>query len=310
MSDLFQAAGIQALFPLLPCHAPGVPLVFWVTDLQYRHHPEHYPESRLRWFEDFNARNGELAERVIVASEAVLADVGHFLPSVRHKARLIRVCSVPTPTWWRADPMAVAQRYRLPERFFMISNQFCVHKNHLTIFDAVKALRDRGITVNLACTGRIEDYRDPRFFPALRDRISRDGLDVQVRILGAVARHEQIALLRRSLGLIQPSLFEGWGLAIADAKALGKAVVASDLPVHHEHAHPRITFVPPSDVEAWAEALQVANAELVPGPDRSAEEAAARHTRMEAEMVGRSAASIFREVMAGPDMIPGNPGRP
>ena len=297
MSDIFEGAGIDALFPSLPCARPGVPLIFWLTDLQYRHHPERYPEEMLRWFESFNHENGHVAARVVVTSQAVLDDVRRFLPQLVDKARVVKICSVPTERWWRSDPVAVARRYALPERFFVISNQICVHKNHQTVFDAVKRLRESGINVSIVCTGRNEDYRDPLFFPTLSDRVVRDGLESQVRFLGAVPREDHIALLRRSLALIQPSLFEGWGFAISDAKALGKPVLASDIPVHHEHGHPRITYVPPSDQDAWADALGQATARFAPGPDLPSEEEAAARSRVEALRAGRSAVEMFREVI-------------
>ena len=49
-----------------------------------------------------------------------------------------------------------------------------------------------------------------------------------------ISREDQLGLMRDSLAVVQPSLFEGWGTVVEDAKTLGVQVLCSDIEIHHE----------------------------------------------------------------------------
>ena len=63
------------------------------------------------------------------------------------------------------------------------------------------------------------------------------------------------ALYRHALAVACPSLYEGFGLPLAEAMAVGTPVVASDIPVFREVAGDAAVFLPVDDVEAWKLAL-------------------------------------------------------
>ena len=52
--------------------------------------------------------------------------------------------------------------------------------------------------------------------------------------------------------LIQPSLFEGWGTVLEDAKVLDKTVLLSDIPVHREQMNEKCTLFEPHDADELA----------------------------------------------------------
>jgi glycosyltransferase involved in cell wall biosynthesis len=266
-------------------------------DFQYLHLPLLYTEEQRREFADRDRRGAERASLVLVISEASLRDFRAALPDLAGKARLLRVCSAPTAEWWQRQPAEVVTRYDLPQRFFLISNQVCAHKNHRTIFEAVRALRRDGAAVNVVCTGRQADYRDRGFYDRLAEWVRANGLDGAVRFLGAVPRADYVALLRQAVAVVQPSEFEGWGFAVADAKVVGKPVLASDLPVHHEHGAPVHRYVAPLDVDGWKNALRDAVQNLGHGPDPFEARAVAEN-EVEQRQVGAVFAGVLREAMA------------
>lgn len=63
------------------------------------------------------------------------------------------------------------------------------------------------------------------------------------------------AVVAGSRGVLLPSLDEGFGLPVLEAMACGRPVAVSDIPVMREVAGAEAVFAPPSDVEAWADAL-------------------------------------------------------
>jgi glycosyltransferase involved in cell wall biosynthesis len=164
--------------------------------------------------------------------------------------------TVPNPEWFEKNAPATMLKFNLPDRFFMLPNQFWAHKNHKVVFEAVKILSDRGIKVNVVCTGSTSDYRNRDYFRTLLDYIDQTRIAPGMFILGFIPRLEQIQIMRRSLAVIQPSLFEGWSTVVEDARCLGKRVLLSDIPVHREQQLPEAVFFDPTDPEQLADVMR------------------------------------------------------
>jgi glycosyltransferase involved in cell wall biosynthesis len=191
----------------------------------------------------------------------------------------------------------VAKTYELPERFFLLANQFSHHKNHLVAFEAVRILRARGVPVVVACTGSTYGFRGNDYLQSVHAFLEQHALGDAIRILDLIPRADQVALMRRSLAILQPSRFEGWSTVVEDAKTLGKPIVASDIAVHREQAPPRATFAPTDDANAWADALEALWLSRAPGPHGD-EEAEGGRANAQAQLeTGRTFVSIVREAV-------------
>ena len=64
-------------------------------------------------------------------------------------------------------------------------------------------------------------------FAAIRDLAESLGVAHAVEFRGVVSREEKIALMQRCAAFVQPSRYEGFGLAVLEAMACGAPVVAS-----------------------------------------------------------------------------------
>ncbi len=71
-----------------------------------------------------------------------------------------------------------------------------------------------------------------------------------------VGRDDVVALMQAAGALIQPSVYEGFGLPIIEAMACGCPVVASDIPVFREVTGDHALFAPPMDVASLGAALK------------------------------------------------------
>jgi glycosyltransferase involved in cell wall biosynthesis len=65
-------------------------------------------------------------------------------------------------------------------------------------------------------------------------------------------------LLAGAAAMALPSRYEGFGLPVLEALAVGTPVLASDLPVLREVGGEHVRFVPAGDADAWAAALAAA----------------------------------------------------
>ena len=62
-------------------------------------------------------------------------------------------------------------------------------------------------------------------------------------------------LYEKALFCVYPSWYEGWGLPVAEALALGKAVLSSDRGSLPEVGGNLVQYIDPGNLEAWAEAI-------------------------------------------------------
>src|SRR5580700_4384628 len=64
-----------------------------------------------------------------------------------------------------------------------------------------------------------------------------------------------VVLYQAAGAIVQPSLYEGFGLPIVEAMAIGCPVVASDIPTLREVVGAAAIFVPPNDIAGFGRAL-------------------------------------------------------
>ncbi len=103
-------------------------------------------------------------------------------------------------------------------------------------------------------------------------RLARElGVADRVRWLPRVQRADIVTLMQSAGALIQPSIYEGFGLPLVEAMACGCPIVATDIPVFREVAGDAAAFAPPQDVPHLGAILR----DVVQSAERRCEMAAA-----------------------------------
>jgi glycosyltransferase involved in cell wall biosynthesis len=300
LAGKLRAAGVDCAFSVVlgpGKHDPTVPLITWLYDFQFRYLPEMFtPRERDERTEAFR-REAAAASLLLVKSDSVQQDVQRFLPEFAAKARRVRwVADIPAAIY-EASPRAVLQTYHLPEKFFLLPNQFWMHKNHLTVFKALQRLAGRGLRPVVVCTGSLVDDRRLDYINDLMQSLSLWNLRDQVILLGVIPREHVLLLMRQSLRVINASLFEGFGLSVAECLSLGKGMLLSDLPVLREQAHPACRYFNPRDEADLAGALAEAWEDAAPGPDHALEAAARAALPDRQKEFGRAFVKVAAEAM-------------
>ena len=103
------------------------------------------------------------------------------------------------------------EKYPIQKPYFFLPNQFWNHKNHKVV---VEALRLTPPEIRVVCTGLMEDRRNPSYVPELLDTVRQYGLEQRFICLGELPYSTMISLMRHSLAVLQPSLFEGWSTTV------------------------------------------------------------------------------------------------
>lgn len=245
----------------------AMPLLTWIPDFQHHRLPEMFPDDERRERDRRYRRIEQYATRVIVSSRDALNDWARFAPEAMSKARVLSfVAQVPAEVY-SADPVWICNHYHLPQRFFYLPNQFWKHKNHQVVLRALDLLHAQHPEIVVVCTGNTRDYRHSQHFAQLQDMIAAKQLATNFIILGAVPHEHVLQLMRQSLAVLQPSLFEGWSTPVEEAKSIGKSIIISDLPVHREQDPPAAAFFDPHDPEQLAHCLKDVFVVKAAGPD-------------------------------------------
>jgi glycosyltransferase involved in cell wall biosynthesis len=229
----------------------AVPYVTVVWDLQHRLQP-FFPEVSVdgRWTR-WDHRFGTLLRRatfVIAGTEAGRREIEMFyqVPPDR-----IRILPHPTPSFAVEAPAGLPPGRPLPARFLFYPAQFWPHKNHTTLLQALRMVRDGGIDVDLVLSGS-----DQGNLAHVRAASERLGLDGHVHFLGFVSRDELIALYRRAEALTYVSLFGPENLPPLEAFALGCPVIASRVPGAEEQMEGAAILYDSTDAVSLADAIR------------------------------------------------------
>ena len=257
----------------------------WIPDFQHRHLPQLFSEKEIARRDRGIQQLVSEAPKIVLSSASAAADLAKFHPTSSTRAEVLTFATFPHPDWY--CHFAGENLDWLPERFFLVSNQFWKHKNHLLLFEALAQLASRGVRPVVVCTGQLADFRDPDYTNVVLQALQRHRVAGQVLLLGNIARRTQIELMRRALAVVQPSRFEGWSTVVEDARALGQRVLLSDLPVHREQNPPGARFFSPDSATELAAALEEAWSTLAPGPHLGREQAAQVAAAERIRAVGR-----------------------
>jgi glycosyltransferase involved in cell wall biosynthesis len=214
---------------------------------------------------DYFAR--PLYQRILIRLATVLTDGNLFISerefqSVPPYFNLQNVhyfpCAVGVEYFWTAR--TGAQRQGLLNLAWSGSENL-KRKGVWDILDAVHILKKRGVAAPLTLAGKTGDG-----FAALQQRVVDLGLQDCVKTIGEVTKDEKLRLYSEALLYLQPSYFEGFGLATAEAMAAGCCVITCDVGEVRNVVGDAGEYVCPGNPEELADRI----AELITNPSRTA----------------------------------------
>lgn len=222
-----------------------VPWIGYLYDFQYKYLPQFFSQEEIK---NRGAHFDQMvhdANNIIVNSLSVKSDVHKFYPEAQSKITVLPFTPLFNKRLLKGQFDVLKKKYGLPDRYFIISNQFWKHKDHLTAFRALQIVTST-LTQQIAivCTGETGEFSQADFFASLKKEIQDLGIEDKVYFLGYISKEDQIQILLHSVALVQPTLFEGGpgGGATYDAIAFSKQAIISDIAINKEINNPLVTF--------------------------------------------------------------------
>lgn len=265
-----------------PKPRPTCALIGYVPDYQHRRMPHLFPKKEIDRRNDMFDRLIGMSDGMVMNARSVADDMRYFSKKTLPALHALPFSPNLNPEWLNSRPELLSV-HSVNGPYFIVCNQFWMHKDHLTAFRAMAEVARHHPEASLVCTGDTTDYRDPTYFGKLEAEAAKLGLGSRLRILGHIPKRDQIELLKNAVALVQPTLFEGGpgGGSTYEAVALGQRVLLSDVPVNREADDGDVRFFPAGDYLALSKLMLVA-----------LEEVPVRHSR--SELSSRSLARLRR----------------
>jgi glycosyltransferase involved in cell wall biosynthesis len=232
-----------------------VRLISWWADLQEKYYPEFFSAGQ-RSSRNIRAKLMlKNCDYLVLSSHAVKDDFARFYKLRKEiKINVFHFVSI-IGNKEEININDLKEKYKLPDQYFMVSNQFHKHKNHRVLLLSLAKLKAMGVRKHIAFTGKFPAAVDSPYLFELHKIIKDNELHDQVTILGVISRNDQLQLMRHSQAVLQPSLFEGWSTVIEDAISLQVPVVASNIKVNMEQLGKGGVYFDPHNPDELAKIL-------------------------------------------------------
>lgn len=235
--------------------------IFWIPDFQHRTLPEFFSQEELVRKQEKDTEMVMSKNPMVLSSLDAKNDLERFYPGYRCKIEVVHFVSYIEPEIRAITPELeekVREKFGLKKKYIYLPNQFWQHKNHIVAVRAIEELKKRGALADhdFVFTGNLEDYRNPAYINRLKEIMEAPQVADAIRLLGFVDRTEQLCIMKNAQFIVQPSLCEGWGTVLEDAKVLDKTVLLSDIPVHREQKNEKCRLFHPNEPEELANLME------------------------------------------------------
>jgi glycosyltransferase involved in cell wall biosynthesis len=230
----------------------GIRSVVTIHDLIFMRHPEYYHWIDAKLYEWKFRRTVSEADHIIAISERTKHDVmelGHVpeekISVVYQSWSLAHDKTQPTTA---AADSTLSTLHAITSPYILSVGTIEERKNALL---AVQALHYLPKELSLVLVGRATDYSRK-----VKNYANTHGLGSRVTMLHNVSNEQLPQLYAQAEAFVYPSRYEGFGIPIVEAIAMGLPVVAATGSCLEEAGGPHSLYVNPDDAEGLAAAIR------------------------------------------------------
>lgn len=232
--------------------------ILTINDLQHLHHPQFFTPNEIEEREKLYRESARRANHIICISEYTRQDVHRQYGVPLEKMSTVWI--IPSRNvWQQIDPSTSSSLLRgmgIGGPFMFYPAQCWPHKNHVRLVETFQLIAPHlPANLKLIFTGRPFPADHPAAL-LIRDL----NLEGRVIHLGYRSPLEIRALFQQCLLVVFPSLFEGFGMPVAEAIIAGKPVACSNLTSLPEIAgDAALTFDPTNIHDIGGRILEIVN---------------------------------------------------
>ena len=273
--------GLSGELPQGLCKA-GIRSVVTIHDLIFLRHPEYYHWLDTKIYAWKFRKTIQEADRIIAISECTKRDIMELGGVNGDKITVIYQSFAPRFKEQGAGGKEQEGKY--------ILSVGTIEERKNTLL-AVKALHHLPEELSLVLVGRSTKYAE-----TIRQYAAKHGLTNRVKLLHGVSDEELPRLYAGAEAFVYPSRYEGFGIPIIEAIAMGLPVVACTGSCLEEAGGPDSLYVAPDDAEGLAASLQQVLRGAVGREERIAR-SRDYIRRFEGNDVARQVLDVYRELL-------------
>ena len=230
----------------------GIRSVVTIHDLIFMRHPEYYHWIDTKIYTWKFRQTIREADHIIAISECTKRDIMELGGVSEDKITVIYQSFAPrfSKSEELRNAAANSKLYTLNSKLKYILSVGTIEERKNTLL-AVKALHHLPEELSLVLVGRSTKYAE-----TIRQYAAKHGLTNRVKLLHGVSDEELPALYAGAEAFVYPSRYEGFGIPIIEAIAMGLPVVACTGSCLEEAGGPDSLYVAPDDAEGLAAAVR------------------------------------------------------
>lgn len=242
--------------PGFSCPKASMPVVWTLHDLRPITANEKMSLTASWFWKWWLPRSARYADAIVCVSESTKADAERYLPLTNKRVEVIPV-GVPEEVFeWQESEDEATQtqsKFHLTQPYIVAVGTIQPIKNYPILPEVLVKLRQQsGQNYQLVIIGK-----KGWGYPALAEAIKRAGLieNQDIIVTDYVSEAEKYSLIKQSKVLVMPSLYEGFGIPIVEAQALGVPALVSNISSMPEVAGTGQLTAAPQNVDSWVRGL-------------------------------------------------------
>lgn len=206
-------------------------------------------------FANYFSKVAWCADKILCISECSKRDLETLLHQLGTPVPALEVVKLGCQLNDSATALSPALANLVAKPFILFVSTIERRKNHEILYRAYTRLVDKGVAdlpnlifVGMAGWGVNDLLSDITLDPRTQNKIV---------MLNHVSDGDLLHLYKNCMATAFPSLYEGWGLPVAESLALGKYCLASNAASIPEVGGDLLEYLDPWNVQAWADAIEL-----------------------------------------------------
>lgn len=201
-----------------------IPSIVSIPDIQYEFYPEFFSQEELSLRKNYVKPSCEMATEIITVSEFSKKSILEKFGINSEKINVVHHAIGGDFFDNKLLAHDVMKKYDLPVEYIFYPANAWPHKNHIMLLIAFNLYRKTyNSQISLVLTGDGLKQQE-----SITNIIDQYCLQKNVKILGYIDGKDMPALYKNARCLVFPSLFEGFGIPVLEAMAVGCPVIASN----------------------------------------------------------------------------------
>jgi glycosyltransferase involved in cell wall biosynthesis len=227
----------------LPFDVPqNIKKIVTIHDVIFKQFPDYYPILDRNIYHLKTKFALAKADKVIATSNATANEIQKFYKVDSNKIEVV----------YQAVDVSYyenAAHFLNDEKYFIYTSSFTKRKNHLTLLQAFDLTKNQH-QWNLKLVGLSGEMLE-----TVHHQIAQLNLQNRVEVIVNASHEQMLLLMKNASAFVYPSFFEGFGIPLAEAAAIGLPMAVSRISVFTELSEDAALYFHPNDERELASQL-------------------------------------------------------